>query len=118
MDCHVNSHLDNDETRTSYGPFPDEEFFFYYDKSTIPLEGLEIYHKTNGFIGFDDLEVIYDKGKDASFDDVFFSGIVTISNASTSRSPFRFSLMIVLISYLKVDCLCQSVHEPIEGGSK
>ncbi|KAF8515387.1 hypothetical protein BU17DRAFT_93664 [Hysterangium stoloniferum] len=74
----------DEETYTHYGPFLDEEFFFYGDtKSTIELDSLELHHITDGFVGFDDLEMIYYKGKDGNLEDVFFSGIATISKVDS-----------------------------------
>jgi hypothetical protein len=99
MDRHAYPQRDNDKTHAPHGPFLDEELFCPDDHSTIALERLEIYHAINGFIGFDDLQIIYKPGKEG-FDKVFFSNIATLPKVSTSRSPFRFSLMIVVISYL------------------
>jgi len=46
------------------------------------LESLELHHKVDGFIGFDDLEIIYNQGREGNLEDVFFSGIATLSRVS------------------------------------
>ncbi|KAF8573596.1 hypothetical protein K439DRAFT_948395 [Ramaria rubella] len=63
-----------------YGPFFDEELFSYHDtRSTFQLDAVEIFHTKMGFIGLNDLETIYNKGREGSFDQVMFSGIMTLT---------------------------------------
>ena len=59
-----------------YGPFLDEELFFYDDTRTvIELDAVQIFDMDQGFVGFDDLERIHDQGRDGSYDRVMFSGV-------------------------------------------
>lgn len=69
-----------------YGPFLDEEFFFFHDRwSAIELDAVQFFHVEQGFVGLDDLEKIYETSG-GSFDQVMFSGVATL---------------------LKADCLCE-----------
>ena len=62
-----------------YGPFLDEEFFFYDSTWTvIKLDAVQIFDKDHGFVGFDDLERIHDQGRDGSYDRVVFSGVAPL----------------------------------------
>lgn len=72
---------------STYGPFVDEELFYYHDRTTLALDELKIYREGVGLIGFNDLEVIHNQGRKGSFGKVFFSGIMTLS---TVFAPFSF----------------------------
>ncbi|KIJ45171.1 hypothetical protein M422DRAFT_30021 [Sphaerobolus stellatus SS14] len=71
---------------TIFGPFIDEEFFYYNDHSILGLVSLRLYREGQGYIGFEDLEPIYALGKDGQLDDVFFSGIVTLTKTKCLSS--------------------------------
>lgn len=68
----------------AYGPFLDEELFFYEDRTVLELELLQIHDTKRGFVGFNDLEKTHDVGKAGSFDSVMFSGRVTLKKVSCS----------------------------------
>ena len=80
-----------------YGPFLDEELFFYDDTRTvIELDAVQIFDMDQGFVGFDDLERIHDQGRDGSYDRVMFSGVATLKKVSVRSVLFGFICLLTM----------------------
>lgn len=83
----------------AYGPFSDEQLFYYDDYTILKLDQFQIYDSAKSdFIGFDDLQVIYDKGKKANFNNIFFGGIATINDVRHNHFNTNTLLLTLFIA--------------------
>jgi len=73
-------------SETVFGPFLDETFFHYHDGTNYPIKGLKVYQDdTKRYIGLDDLEVIHDRGRKGTFENVFFSGNIKLTKVNKCK---------------------------------
>lgn len=68
----------------AYGPFLDEQLFHFTDKTVLTLDKFQLYDTSREeYIGFDDLQVIYDKGREGNFNRIFFTGIAVLEKVGS-----------------------------------